>query len=154
METKIIKMKGITFKTPEVEDILAGRKNTFILKVNKQPNNIINSPFFKSGYQCEHGYQIKCPYEEGQKIFIKEDFAPDPRKGFNYRAYFPEDHFPKEYSPDWINARFMKQHQSRIKIKIQDIRVVRFQELEKSGSINNVSWESNPWVWVFNFNMV
>jgi hypothetical protein len=69
---------------------------------------------------------FQCPYQVGQKIFVKEKFKKR-RDGI----YYGETPFREEYlkvSP-WSLPQHMKQEHSRLTLQIKEIRVERLQSL-------------------------
>jgi len=136
-------MKGKIFNAQEVQSILSGNKTQFREVIKEIGKVKLNS----GGAGLYFG---KCPYEVGQKIFVKEkftiveveeDFLPD-KEVIVYKATIENLSWFKN-DPDWFEnwkpAQHMKQEHSRITLQIKEIRVERFDDL---------------WNWVIDFEVV
>lgn len=133
-------MKGKIFTAQEMQSILDGSKRMFREVVAKRTwfGEFLQTLEGGSLTNVEEFIKDFCPYQIGDLVFVKESFTLDPRGGFNYKSGFP-DNIPEEYAPDWTSAQHMKQHQSRITLRIKDISVER---------------ENDLWFWIINFEIV
>jgi len=147
-------MKGKIFNAQEVQAIIAGNKTQF--------REVIKQPFLakccKSGYRknempekskicdntlnmrqggmkccdCDNEIVAKCPYQVGQKIFVKEKFIER-----NDGIYYNGTDFTKgylKYHP-WSLPQHMKQKQSRLTLQIKEIKVERLQDISEEDAI-------------------
>jgi hypothetical protein len=158
-------MKGKIFTAQEVQAIISGNKRMF--------REVIKSkPLIKRGDDYlfdDNGKLVSqkdcCPYQVGQKIFVKEIWGigsrPDPWGGYQGIEYKADkamidkgdslpcyeidiDKIPAgvcldDFSSSWQNARMMPQWASRIILQIKEIKVEK---------------ENNLWVWVINFEVI
>ena len=115
-------MKGKIFNAQEVQSILNGSKVMFREVVKKQNEIFLGG---ESGKVCWH--KDLCPYQVGQKIFVKESF--DYREHYSIGNY---DHYTA-----WKKrpASKMKQKHSRITLEITDVKVERLAEISKEDAI-------------------
>lgn len=115
-------MKGKIFNAQEVQSILNGSKVMFREVVKKQNEIFLGG---ESGKVCWH--KDLCPYQVGQKIFVKESF--DYRERYSIGNY---DHYTA-----WKKrpASKMKQEHSRITLEITDVKVERLAEISKEDAI-------------------
>jgi hypothetical protein len=179
-------MKGKIFNAQEVQAIIAGNKTQF-REVKVKPNKDRNkSPL---GFTYEGGFRDttkentgKCPYQIGQKIFVKESFNIFAGQV----AYKQSLANAERYI--WKPASQMKQEHSRLTLLIKDIRVERLADISeedlklegfktdykimndgiyKKDSIKffredwntthkkpEEKFEANPWVWKIDFEVV
>jgi hypothetical protein len=160
-------MKGKIFNTQEVQAIIAGNKTQFREVIKPQP--------FQSNSTYQSLSVIRdCPYQVGQKIFVKERFCVP-------NALHQVD---EEIYGIWKPASQMKQEHSRLTLQIKEIRVERLADIseedaykegvqrtdEWTGCADDLdftdafkfSWnathkkpeekfEANPWVWSIQF---
>lgn len=134
-------MKGKIFNAQEVQAIIAGNKTQFrevIKKTQIEP----------SGFLDRCGMELllsECPYQVGQKIFVKESFLQKlgstqlpsgehetffTGSNVEYVADGAQERWdnPDVFYPNWWKkrpAQHMKQEQSRITLQITSIRVER-----------------------------
>lgn len=127
-------MKSIIFNAEEVRATLGGTKTQFRKVVKPQPISNIN-PVKVSG--CANTWQWstkesrrEAPYEVGDEIFVKESWNILCGQVV-YKA-----NYEKASKFFWMSASRMKQEQSRLTLRIKDIRVEK---------------ENNLWVWVVEF---
>ena len=111
-------MKGKIFNAQEVQSILNGSKVMFREVVKKQNEIFLGG---ESGKVCWH--KDLCPYQVGQKIFVKESF--DYREHYSIGNY---DHYTA-----WKKqpASKMKQEHSRLFLRITEIKVERLQDISE-----------------------
>jgi hypothetical protein len=72
---------------------------------------------------------IRCPYQVGQKIFVKESVS--------YRSHYHFDLNNTHHYGAWkkIKAKDMKQEHSRLTLLIKEIRVERLSEISEEDAI-------------------
>jgi len=136
-------MKGKIFNAQEVQAIISGNKRQFT-EVKVQPNSDRNTTpagFIFTGIWGDGAKENRreCPYQIGQKIFVKESFS----------SYYEDDAFVRgdiflyradEDSKDledvhWKPAQHMKQEHSRLTLLIKEIRVERLQDISEEDAI-------------------
>lgn len=115
-------MKGKIFNTQEVQAIIAGNKTMFreVIKPKINPEN------YSLPDEC--GMELllsECPYQVGQKIFVKESF--DYREHYSIGNY---DHYTA-----WKKrpASKMKQEDSRLTLEITDVKVERLGDISEEN---------------------
>lgn len=101
-------MKGKIFNLKEVQAIIAGNKTMFREVVKKQNEIFLGK---ESGKVCWH--KDLCPYQVGQKIFVKESF---------YIAWKKRP------------AQHMKQEHSRLTLEITNIKMERLQDISEEDA--------------------
>lgn len=128
-------MKGKIFNAQKVQAILAGNKTMFreVIK-NISPRIVIRKGKNNQHFAVGDNW-AKCPYQVGQKIFVKESFCLDPRGGILYKTLLLTHDLPKEYAPQWKPAQHMKQEQSRLTLRIKEIRVKRLNSISEEDAI-------------------
>lgn len=71
-----MKERPILFSGEMVRAILEGRKTQTRRVIKPQPDNVRNSVFVKSGFETNHGYEIKCPYgQPGDRLWVRETWV-------------------------------------------------------------------------------
>lgn len=130
-------MKGKIFNAQEVQSILNGSKVMFREVVKKQNEIFLGG---ESGKVCWH--KDLCPYQVGQKIFVKESF--DYRERYSIGNY---DHYTA-----WKKrpASKMKQEHSRLTLEITNIKVERLADIseedcEKEGIGYTGGWNGEDY---------
>ena len=129
-------MKGKIFNTQEVQAIIAGNKTMFREVIKPYPilnddksywefNGVIwageNSSYAKNfGDNARPVMPDLCPYQVGQKIFVKERFARS---------------FDSKQERKWRPAQQMKQEHSRLTLEITDVKVERLGEISEEDAI-------------------
>ena len=149
-------MKGKIFNAQEVKAIMRADKTQFREAIKPQPNSEINPVYLKecnSWQWATKESRRECPYQVGQKIFVKESFCevdcePFTDNWIDYRAT-PDygGNLPAGWDADptnperlkWKPAQHMRQEHSRIILQIKEIRVEK---------------ENNLWVWVIQFDVI
>ena len=173
-------MKGILFKAEMVCAILEGRK-TMTRRVIKE----MNTDFLKDKnidntfYNPETGKPIvpHPKYKVGEIIYVKETYFNEMNDN-KYLTFYKADNINiGGYS--WKSSMFMPEKYSRIKLQIENIRVVRVQDtslddMESEGikldvpykmreawiklwnSINKppYAWADNPYIFCYEFKVV
>jgi hypothetical protein len=162
-------MKGRIFTAQEVQAIIAGNKTMFreviknanydspVHSYKDWENNGLYYPVAtlvdENGTQfTETQYSfdgIRCPYQVGQKIFVKESFAyiQDPeecvREGepceIHYKADYDAQGLDKRDAEDigvkFLSASKMHEWASRLNLQIKEIRVERLQDISGEDAI-------------------
>lgn len=130
-------MKGKIFTAQEVQAILNKSKVMFreVIKPQPETNMSKNMLSFAEKLLAWSGGS-KCPYKVGQKIFCKESFAEilygdDFEYGFKKRIIYRAE---GDFHVIWKPAQHMKQHQSRITLRIKDISVERLQDISEEDA--------------------
>ena len=145
-------MKGKIFNAQEVQAIIAGTKTMFREVIKPQPNSNINP--VKLDYLCwqwaTKESRRECPYQVGQKIFVKERFFeeihPDSlRKNGKIHYDASCDYevikvdgdgfqiFYKDGTPasPWKSPVHMEQEHSRLTLEITDVKVERLASISE-----------------------
>ena len=125
-------MKGKIFNTNEVQSIINGSKVMF--------REVIKPRIKVENYKLDDGSGIgmeilleECPYQVGQKIFVKERFARSFDSEGNPIAILEAD---SKEERKWRPAQQMKQEHSRLTLEITDIKVERLGEISEDDAIN------------------
>jgi hypothetical protein len=121
---------------------------------------------------------IKWKYKPGDLLWVRETWIK-PNNIYNYKASCSEQ-FLSEWSGHWKPSLFMPKSACRLWLRIKDIRVERLQDITNNDALaegtpdlrtkeNNYDmkgcfrilwdsinkkthpWQSNPWVWVVEF---
>ena len=177
-------MKGKIFNAQEVQAIIAGNKTMFreVLKVQPTNENQVFSTvassirnkdigthnFINPKATWEQTKKFKCPYQVGQKIFVKESFWEfgiyfnsgcyaddcDPPKFIGSgKITFSEEEVDKTRSSQVLKkrpAQHMKQEHSRITLEITNIKVERLADIseedcEKEGVDCTGGWNGEDY---------
>lgn len=121
-------MKGKIFNAQEVQAIIAGNKTQF-REVIKPKINLEN---YSLPDEC--GMELllsECPYQVGQKIFVKESFGADWSNNICYKATDQAEYAVSSWEP----ASRMKQEHSRLTLEITNIKVERLQDISEDDAI-------------------
>ena len=110
-------MKGKIFNAQEVQSLISGNKTQF--------REVIL-------------YFGKCPYQVGQKIFVKESFEIWD-DGIVYCA----SNLACDPVAKWKPAQHMKQEHSRLTLLIKEIRVERLTDIEEDAIAEGVTSRPN-----------
>lgn len=161
-----MKTKPILFSTPMVKAILEGKKTQTRRVIQFELNNIhyvfgmpkenikLLADWSLSGIdefrdnilsyyvQCDvddsYSKEIKCPYEIGQILWVRETFCPvvDAHTfedtGFKYRA----DNNTQHYNGCWKPSIFMPKVAARIFLKVTNVRIERLHDITESDAID------------------
>lgn len=150
-----MKERPILFKDEMIRAILEGRK-TQTRRVVKPPKNVDPKHWmpeklwdgqFKALHwpaDCAEFEILKCPYgQPGDRLWVRETWAEpttlDPGPTF-YKADYPAcvpAHFsnvPAASAIKWKPSIHMRRDQSRIKLKITDVRVERLQDISEADA--------------------
>ena len=165
-------MKGKIFNAQEVQAIIAENKTMFREVIKKTEDEIEN---YSLPDRCGTELLLsECPYQVGQKIFVKERFARSFDSEGNPIAILEAD---SKQERKWKPAQHMKQEHSRLTLEITDVKVERLKEIDikdvyKEGLPNHrigqtfmwfeehwnathkkpeEKFEANPFVWVVDF---
>jgi hypothetical protein len=176
-------MKSIIFKENQVKQALKERKGVFRVVMKPQPvqpEDCPNAYFdcYNKGHQWNWwtednryiGQSVWAKFKVGETIFVKEDYD------IAFHNLWAFNGLEKKT----VNARYMKQEQSRLTLRITGVNVERLAEISeedciKEGvdpktitDINNYfrnlwnsthkkpeeKWEANPWVWVYEYEVL
>lgn len=127
------KLKGKIFNAQEVQAIIAGNKTQFREVIKAQPNSEINPVYLKecnSWQWATKESRRECPYQVGQKIFVKESFGANWSNNISYKATDQAEYAVSSWEP----ASRMKQEQSRITLEITNIKVERLQDISEEDA--------------------
>jgi len=141
-------MKGKIFNAQEVQAIIAGNKTQFREVIKVQPTNenqvfstvassirnkdIGTHNFINPKATWEQTKKFKCPYQVGQKIFVKEKFARSFDNEGNPIITLEAD---SKQERKWKPAQHMKQEHSRITLEIIDVKVERLADISEDDAI-------------------
>ena len=139
-------MKGKIFNAQEVQAIIAGTKTMFREVIKPQPIQLegFSDVYFDCYRKCNSwnwyikgnkqplGTIAKCPYQVGQKIFVKESFARSFDNEGNPIAILETD---SKQERKWRPAQHMKQEHSRITLEITGVKVERLQDISEEDAI-------------------
>ena len=156
-------MKGKIFNAQEVQSMLNGSKVMFSEVIKPPRHEIIQDSIYKGqleakgfqvyfenprarwlGEDMPTGITVKCPYQVGQKIFVKEEFCKRVDQdtfeflgSYHYRSSCEFDVYMMDgdgwtvLNKDgserlaWKPAQHMKQEHSRLTLLIKEIKVER-----------------------------
>ncbi|MBD5463970.1 MAG: hypothetical protein HDR24_13110 [Lachnospiraceae bacterium] len=183
-------VKGAITLSPESEHKVC----FFPYKVRKDRGRVIRSIQY---FTLESFTEREAPFHKGDILYVRESGIIQSMKNFDKRVkiYFPADDslvefkvtpdeyerlskFPenKKISPYWLTKQ-----ESRIFLKVTDVRVERLQDMETIDDRNYISegakdkhdfihiwdatvkdkekyekygWYANPWVWVIEFERI
>lgn len=121
---------------------------------------------------------MQCPYgASGETLWVRETFTVRIIDGERF-VFFRADCGSDGDGAKWKPSIFMQREYSRINLKITDVRVEQLQEMRREdaeaegigdsplwrpafkelwNSINDkrgYGWDSNPWVWVIEFEKI
>jgi hypothetical protein len=140
--------------------------------IKPQPNSEINPVYLQevNAWQWATKESRRSPkFQVGETIFVKESFWRNKKhKKF---CWYDTDIFQCSDSLEKVNAKFMKQEQSRLFLKITGVKVKKLQEIVEEDiklegfktdyKIWNSThikpeekWEANPWVWAFDYEVI
>ena len=141
-------MKGKIFNAQEVQAIIAGNKTIFREVIKPQPNSNINP--VKLDYLCRTWQwatkesRRECPYQVGQKIFVKESFVEHDNK-ILFKASHQKltTHFLG--SIKWKPAQHMKQEHSRLTLEITGIKVEKLGDISEEDAFKEGVERTDEW---------
>ena len=120
-------MKGKIFNGSEVQSILDGSKVMF-REIAKIKLSIASYNFDTKQFYDDLIFK-KCPYQVGQKIFVKESFNIFASQvSYKQGLVGAERYF-------WRPAQHMKQEHSRLTLEITDIKVERLKDISEEDAI-------------------
>jgi hypothetical protein len=148
-------MKGKIFNAQEVLAIMRADKTQFREAIKPQPNSEINPVYLKecnSWQWATKESRRECPYQVGQKIFVKESFADfrNNNSEIFYKSDFEINNLIRAADIKWKQAQHMKQEHSRIILLIKEIRVERLQDIseedcDKEGIGHTGGWNGEDY---------
>jgi len=161
-------MKGKIFNAQGVQALIAGNKTQFREVIKPQP--IQPEGFSDAYFDCYNkgnqwnwwtkdnkqflGQIVKCPYQVGQKIFVKESFYQAFKKLMYYKASWESDHYYKNedyrnrakcIGIEWSPAQHMKQEHSRLTLEIKEIRVESLGGISEEDAIAEGVERTDEW---------
>jgi hypothetical protein len=175
--------RPVLFKGEMVNAILSGKKTQTRRIVKPQPVAWSKSPGlleWKFLHLPPEGLIAECPYGiPGDTLWIRETFAVH-EIGESTHIVYRADCGSDGDGAKWRPSIFMPRKHSRISLKITDVRVERLQDISEGdvmsegiehdpnvpswlkfaflwNSINanrGYDWDSNPWVWVIEFEKI
>ena len=140
---KVMKERPIICNTEMVRAILDGRKTQTRRVVKPQPkipdnckarfDLAMKSRFFVLSLQKDiwwknSGISICCPYQVGQKLWVRETYCIDCG---DPQPYYKANEEHPEIFPKWKPSIFMPRWASRITLEITDVRVEKLQEISE-----------------------
>lgn len=139
-------MKPILFNTEMVKAILDGRKATTRRVIKPQPVKFVEvSNGLLAGCRCDNLYPdyggrlIKCPYEKGDILYVRETFC----SAYDGEAYFyfadkctnREQKKLLDYDDVcWRPSIHMPKEAARIFLKVTEVRAERLQDIDDEGA--------------------
>jgi hypothetical protein len=128
-------------------------------------------------YDARGEWGARCPYRPGEVVYVKETWADvnsENGPGFAYKAdhhlkFCIDDAYPVEYEryPNcaftmwcgdlwrgepghkWRSARYMPEFAARLFLLVKTVRAEKL--WDSLNAKRGYPWESNPWVWVYQF---
>lgn len=117
------------------EAVLVGRK-TQTRRIIPNCTGFRESPFVPSGFEDNHGYELKPKYKIGEVIAIAQcyqDLGIDPHAIIEKPVRVLESTVPyqceAEYTPGWTNKMFVKAEMMKQFIRITRIRIGHIQDI-------------------------
>lgn len=172
-------MKPILFNTTMVQAILEGRKTVTRRVMKPQPKG---QPYRMKYSSCWPGYfadsgsdgVFRPPYNPGDVLYVRETFVQVAAHIYWYKADSPVQNIL------WRPSIHMPKQAARIFLQVKDVRVERLQDITEDGKTAEgmhagwqhynfyelwdstikpadrayYGWESNPWVWVIEFERI
>lgn len=142
-----MKEKPIIFKTEMVRAILGDRKTVTRRIIKPQPINdwdcvepiyssgvVISWNFYNSKDIDFHGY-IKCPYQVGTRLWVREKFAYHLNNP-NFKQYvFYKERDTILPNNKWQPSIFMPRWASRIDLEVAGVRAERLQDITPEDAV-------------------
>jgi len=122
---------GKIFNTQEMQNILSGNKTMFREVIKPQPKEGDAFLFDDEGQIVFQ--EDCCPYQVGQKIFVKESFWVN--KKTQKFCWYDNDIFECGDKVEKKPASQMKQERSRLTLLIKEIRVEKLQNISEEDAI-------------------
>ena len=154
--------KGKIFNTQEVQNILSGNKRMFRGVIKKPRHETLQDCIYKGqlkakgfqvyfenpkarwlGEDMPTGITIKCPYQVGQKIFVKESFWVN-KKSQKF-CWYDNDIFECGDKVEKKPAQHMKQEHSRLTLQIKEIRVERLADISEEDAYKEGAQRTDEW---------
>ena len=166
----------ILFNTEMVRAILDGRKTQTRRVIKPQPTNPRWNNVGWLGWDDGHGYRMKAPCAVGDVLWVRETFD-DVALGNPWYYKADGDLRPECWKGErWRPSIHMPREAARIFLRVKDVRVERLRDMNDSDLANEgfgdwirfislwnstlnstdcdkYDWNSNPWVWVIEFNI-
>lgn len=140
MDIMKTKFRPILFSAPMVLAILEGRKTQTRRKIRlpnyhpslpeKQLNKLVIKDWILYDGNNENIGNLKCPYNVGDVLWVRETFTEWPKGSFQF---FASTAFGEELGK-WKPSIFMPKEACRIFLKIKSIRVERLQDISEEDS--------------------
>lgn len=142
-----MKEHPIIFNMPMIQAILKGRKTQTRRVIKPQPGY----PYWCGighGWDDGHGYEIKCPYEPGDILWVRETWADihgtlEDKEGRTIKYIYKADDTglsdPHSYSSwgiKWCPSIYMPREAARVFLKVTNIRVERLQDISEQDAIS------------------
>ena len=144
-------MKSITFTEAMFPAVINGTETMTRRIMKQQPTGVRNSVFVKSGFEDNHGNELKPRYKVGETVYLKEPYYM-PINIFgqevdNGQIIYKFDEELSESKSSWTlkNKLFMPEKYARYFIEITDVRCERLQDISdedclKEGIIEREKW--------------
>ena len=139
-------MKPILFNTEMAKAILDGRKTTTRRVIKPQPVKFVEvSNGLLAGCRCDNLYPdyggrlIKCPYEKGDILYVRETFC----SAYDGEAYFyfadkctnREQKKLLDYDDVcWRPSIHMPKEAARLFLRVTDVKAERLQDIDDEGA--------------------
>jgi hypothetical protein len=143
-----MKKRPIIFSTPMIQAILKGRKTQTRRVIKPQPTY----PYWCGighGWDDGHGYEIKCRYEVGDILWVRETWAntyniltDDKREIRKYIYKADNSYLPSGFDDSvwqkvkWRPAIYMPYEAARIFLKVKNIKIERLQDITEEDAIS------------------
>lgn len=135
----------ILFSAPMVRALNEGRKTQTRRILTPQPTEPLS---------VEDGYQVWRKYRNGDRLWVRENFAILPRSCYNLpktiapdpdmAAYYRAD-FDRSGKPPWKPSIHMPRWVSRLTLTVTDVRIQRLQDIsEADAAAEGVEPETSP----------
>lgn len=141
-----MKERPILMNTENVRAILEGRKTQTRRVIKPQPKQI-NDAFDGTWEWKEEGHYFddltlaytlreSCPYEVGQRLWVRETWAGNYLFGIDYKADGYDYGYDDKMEPiiKWKPSIHMPKRYARIWLEITDIRVERVQDISEGDA--------------------
>jgi len=171
-----LKDKPIPFSTEMVQAILEGRKTQTRRVIKPQPSKgLVDSTRVDRidvdsvAFMVDGGFEyqtIKCPYQIGQRLWVKETWAKVPMTAYWHDLTIPHQELKnsdargdgwwtiykagwERVSPGWKSSRFMPRWASRITLEVVSIRAERLQKISHDDALAEgvpcSAWSEMDW---------